>query len=513
VRLHSQNLVALMLSLIVVISTAQTAGIVPRPVSADNTLSLLLTRSSTSTESASASATVMINLDSGQFRIDVRHASAKDIYQAMLITGTANAKLGNITTGEEGEGSIEGTFGAGTYAGMFQIQRLGAIQLVGSNVSFAIGQRLIYASTVGNASSSATIEYQTTSSQIRIPATTTATGQTLFRVDPTSKTISGGTFAQFNIQVIVNITADVVLAVNGVPPHGVAIFTQDHGVASPEFHSSLVILTSDDTPMGTYSITVILIVNGTRIQDANVSLEIVSPSVTTSTSTTISAGTSLVISVSTDQDQYKQNAAVSLRGQVTDGTGGAVNDASVALQVDGPNGAEIASAKLTTDTSGAFSFRIPVNATNKAGAYTIFASATKSGYTSATTHATFVAGASPKPSVVIKDIYTTDMLGNRSVIFAPGQTFLVWVAVANGGAAFDGVVWMQIRDSKDTPVWIQFQLSRLETSQTATVAFGFQATSDMRPGWYSANVLVSDMLISRGGMFLASAHSEFAIAL
>jgi hypothetical protein len=511
VRLNSQNLVALMLSLIVVISAAQTAGIVPRPVSADNTLSLLLTRSSTSTESASASATVLINLDSGQFSIDVRHASAKDTYQAILITGTANVKLGNITTGEEGEGSIEGTFGEGTYAGMFQVQRLGVIQLVGSNVSFAIGQRLVYASTVGNASSSATIEYQTTSSQIRKPATT-ATGQTRFRVDPTSKTINGGTFAQFNIQVIVNITADVVLAVNGVPPHCVAIFTQDHGVASPEFHSILVILSSDDTPMGTYPITVICIVNGTRIRDANVSLEIVSPSVTTSTSTTISAGTSLVISVSTDQDRYQQNAVVSLRGQVTDGTGGAVNDASVALQVDGPNGAEIASTKLTTDTSGAFSFMIPVNATNNAGAYTIFASATKSGYTSATTHTTFVAGASPKPSVVIKDIYTTDMLGNRSVIFAPGQTVLVWVAVANSGAAFDGVVWMQIRDSKDTPVWIQFQLSRLETSQTATVAFGFQATSDMRPGRYSANVLVSDMLISHGGIFLASAHSEFAIA-
>jgi hypothetical protein len=404
VRSHSQNLVALMLSLIVIISTAQTAGIVPRPVSADNTLSLQIARSP------------------------------------------------------------------------------------------------------------ATAEYQTSSGQTGNPATTAAMGQARIRVDPSSKTINAGTFARFNIQVILNTSAEVFLAANGAPPHVVTIFTLDHGVASPEFHSSLTILTSDDTPIGPYSITVIAIVNGTRIPDANVSLEIVSPSVTTNTPTTISAGASLVVSVSTDQDQYKQNASVSLRGQVTDGTGGTVNDATVALQVDGPNGAEIASAKLATDLSGVFSFKIPENATNKAGTYTIFASATKSGYTGATTRTTFVAGTSLTPSVVIKDIYMTDLPGNRSVIFTPGQTVLVWVAVANSGAAFDGVVWVQIRDPKDTPVWIQFQISRLETGQTVKVAFSFQTTSAMRPGLYSANVLVSDMLISHGGIFLASAHSEFAIA-
>ena len=172
---------------------------------------------------------------------------------------------------------------------------------------------------------------------------------------------------------------------------------------------------------------------------------------------------------------------------------------------------EIASAKLVTDAAGVFSFKVPVNATNRAGTYIVFASAAKFGYASATTHTTFVAGTSSTPSVVIKDIYATDMSGNRSVVFSTGQTVLVWVVVANSGAAFDGVIWVQVRDSKGTPIWIQFQISRLETGQTVKVAFGFQVTSAMGAGLYTANVLVSDKLISQGGTFLASASSEFAI--
>ena len=396
-RLHSRNLVALLLSLIVAISTAQTAGIVPKLVSADNTLSSVL----------------------------------------------------NAT--------------------------------------------------------------QTTSSQTNNTATITATGQVRFRIDPSSITINAGTFASFNIRIIANVTANVLLATNGVPPHSVAIFTQDHGVANPEFDSNLIIVTSIDTPIGIYRTTVISIVNGTRIPDAMVNLEIALPSATTSTSTTIPADTSLVVSLSADQDQYRPNATVSLQGQVTDGAGGTDTNANVTLQVDGPTGAEIASAKLVTDAAGVFSFKVPVNVTNRAGTYTVFASAAKFGYASATTHTTFVAGTSSTPSVVIKDIYATDISGNRSVVFSTGQTVLLWVVVANSGAAFDGVIWVQVRDSKGTPIWIQFQISQLETGRTGKVAFGFQTTSAMGPGLYTANVLVSNKLISQGGTFLASASSEFAI--
>jgi hypothetical protein len=114
--------------------------------------------------------------------------------------------------------------------------------------------------------------------------------------------------------------------------------------------------------------------------------------------------------------------------------------------------------------------------------------------------------------VVIREVYTTDISGNRSAVFAAGQTVLVWVVVENSGATLtDGVVWVQVRDSNLTPIWIQIQVSTLGTGQTSQVAFGFLITPSVASGLYTANALVSDKMISRGGTFLASTDTEFAV--
>jgi hypothetical protein len=97
-------------------------------------------------------------------------------------------------------------------------------------------------------------------------------------------------------------------------------------------------------------------------------------------------------------------------------------------------------------------------------------------------------------------------------VFSPGQTVLVWVVVENSGATFQGVIWLQVRDSNGTPIWIQFQISQLGTGQTLRIAFGFQLTSSVAAGLYNANALVSDKLISQGGSFFASASTQFAVA-
>jgi hypothetical protein len=83
--------------------------------------------------------------------------------------------------------------------------------------------------------------------------------------------------------------------------------------------------------------------------------------------------------------------------------------------------------------------------------------------------------------------------------------------VENSGSSFNGVIWVQIRDSNGTPIWIQFQITPLGTGQTVKVAFGFQVTSGMTTGVYTVNTLVSDKLISQGGTFFASANTEFAV--
>ncbi len=218
VRLQSRTVVAIMLSLIVAISTAQTTGIVSKSVSADNTLSFQLARSPQSTESASDSATVTINLDSGQFKIEVKQASTNSVYQVILVTSTANNKLGNLTTGNGREGYIEGTLRAGSYVATFQLQRLGLLQFVGSNVSFAIGLKATVTSIVGTVSSSVTNVSQTTSSQTSNTTTIASTGHVQFRVDPSSRTINAGAIARFNVQIIADATANVFLALGGVPP-------------------------------------------------------------------------------------------------------------------------------------------------------------------------------------------------------------------------------------------------------------------------------------------------------
>jgi uncharacterized membrane protein len=165
---------------------------------------------------------------------------------------------------------------------------------------------------------------------------------------------------------------------------------------------------------------------------------------------------------------------------------------------------------LRTDTAGVFHASVNL-ASAPAGTYTAFATAAKAGYTSATTHTTFVVGTSTTPSVVIQEVYVTDISGTRTTTFSAGQTVLVWVEIENSGATFQGVIWVQIRDPNGTPIWIQFQISQLGTGQTVKIAFGFTITGNLRAGLYTANALVSDKLISQGGAFLASANIDFAL--
>jgi hypothetical protein len=511
-RLRSRNLIALMLSVIVSVSAAQAIGIIPRTVSADDTLFIQLLRAPASTEPTSANATMEVNLRTGQIGIEVRGSSPNSNYQAVFLSGTT-VQLGTLSTGNAGDGHTEATLSSGTYVGVFQLLRIDLPQFISATTSFTIGSASTETITSNNSSSSITTTTYTTASQTNETETTSTARQVLLRVDPSSLTMNKNGIARFNIHIHADGSANVLLAAKGVPPNSVAIFTQDAGLASPEFNSALIIAGSDDTPIGSYQITVISLVNGQEF-DAAVALEVKSSSSTTNTQTSTSnmLSTALDVSVGTDRRNYDPNATVYIQGRVTDDAGSAMRDVGVSLQVDGPTGLEIEfMTGLKTDSVGVFenSFQIPSNST--AGTYTVFASVAKAGYAGATTHTTFVVGTSSTPSVVIGEVYTTDLSGNRSVVFRAGQTILVWVVVENSGSTFNGVIWVQIRDANGTPIWIQFQITPLGTGQTVKVAFGFQVTSSMTTGVYTVNTLVSDKLISQGGTFFASANTEFAV--
>ena len=493
-RLHSRNVVALTLSAIVAISIAQTMGAVPSFVSANNELFIQLSRAPTNTESVFATGNVEIDLQSGSLTIEIKQASVNSNYLALFAASGNNIQLGNITTDEKGQGSLETTLAAGRYVGIFQVLRIGLVQFASAPTMFTVAA--------------------TATQTLSTNSTTSVANQVQFLVEPPSRTINTGEIARFNIQVLVNGTADVVLTASGVPAHAMAIFTRDIGTAKPEFDSDLIIVTSHGTPVGNYGVTVIALVDG-REFSAQVNLGVEGYPSVTMNETTTSTGASymLDVSLSTDQSQYQPNATVNIQGYVTDEDGGAIPDANVAVQVDGPTGAEVMFVNsLQTDVAGVFRVSLTLSSNATEGTYTTFASASKSGYLSATTHRTFVVGVSPTPSVVIREVYTSDLSGNRSAVFAAGQTAVVWVVVENGGATFNGVIWAQVRDANGTPIWILFQISSLERGQSVAVAFGFQITTSISPGVYTANILVSDKLISQGGSFFASANAEFAVA-
>lgn len=378
------------------------------------------------------------------------------------------------------------------------------VLMAGMSVIQATGAGFVSASTIAQAQERNVLE-------------TTNVTQASFQVQPPSAAIVAGAFAVFEVDVVASVSADVSLVARGVPPECVAIFTPNAGVANPEFNSSLTIVTSSDTPQANYAVTAVAIVNGIEYTN-EVSMQILAPAnstVSTNTTRTVmnsTLGTTLSMTVNTYQSQYQPNSTVNVEGQVTDAAGDAVADATVALQVDSPTGTQLFYTNdLQTDLAGTFQAQVVLGSRTPTGAYTVFASASKPGYSSITTRTTFVVGTSTTPSVVINAVYTGDSAGNPTSIFTRGQTIWIWVAIQNIGVMFQGIVWIQVRDPNGVPVQIQIHVTQLEAGQTTRDSLGISLPGNAPIGVYTVNALVSDKLISQGGTFLASSETQFAL--
>ena len=335
--------------------------------------------------------------------------------------------------------------------------------------------------------------------------------QTSLQVSPASATVPAGALAKFDVAVVASSSAGVSLVATGVPPGSVAIFTPDVGVANLEFISTLTIVTATDTPQGNYIVTVVAIVNGTEYT-SQVTLQILASASTTVSPALTTLGTTLSMTVNTDQPEYQPGSTVNVQGQVTDAAGNAVADATVTIQVDATTGAELFYTNdIQTDVAGTFQARVFLGSSTATGTYTVFASAAKSGYSSITTRTTFVVGTSTTPSVIIKTVYAGDSGGNPVSTFTNGQTVWIWVEIQNIGATFQGVVWVQVRDPNGVPVQIQIHVTLLEAGQSIKDGWALTLPGNAAVGVYTVNALVSDKLISQGGTFLASSETQFAL--
>lgn len=506
---HSRANKAILLLLLTGLSAIQTGAMIMNAY-ADNTLTIQLTRATASTDPTSASGTIQINLNTGQLTVQLNQATPGSDYMAIFVSPppSATLQLGSIDTNSGGSGSLQANLSGGIYTGVFELTRSSLVQYSSTATSFTIGAS-------GSTSTSVVTASILTSTQNSQPGNTVNnTGSFTFQIQPPSNTITAGAFAKFDIHVVGNSTADVFLVAKDVPPDSVAIFTPNVGVATPNFSSSLTIVTSSDTPAGNYAVTAVAIINGKELS-SQVALQILAPpSITASANTTtnVSFGNTLTMTVTTDQPQYQPNSTVTIQGQVRDSTGSAASGVTVSVQVDAPTGSELFSTNsLHTDAAGIFQAQVNLPPSSPTGTYTVFTSATKSGYSSVTTRTTFVVGTSTTPSVIIKAVYAGDSAGNPTTTFTSGQTIWVWVVIENIGSTFQGVVWIQVRDPNGVPVQIQIHISKLDAGETIKDGLGFTLLNHPTFGVYTVNALVSDKLISQGGTFLASADAQFAL--
>ncbi len=494
---HYRKAITLVLCLIALLSSAQASGIAPRLVSADKSVTVLLLRVPASTDSSSATAMAMVDLDNGEVRIELHQATPISAYTAVFVSGAVNIQIGTFVTNAGGEGLLQTTWNSGVYTGVFEITRLGLLQFASVSVSFTI-------------ETPASVSISETSTTESSTVSISSSEQFVLQVDPPTRSINAGDFAKFNIRIAQNTSANIFLVAREVPSGSVAIFTPNVGVANPEFHSTLIIVTSANTPAGTYAVKIAALANGQEYA-TQISLQVTGP--VTTQSTTIATGPpTLTLTVTTDQSHYQPNSSVTVQGHVIDLGGNAVVNVTVSIQVDSPTGAEVFfTSSIPTDATGTFRTQFDLRGYVASGTYTVFASAAKANYSSVASRATFVVGSSTTPSVVINAVYAGDSSGNPLSTFSTGQTVWIWVVVQNIGATFQGVVWIQVRDPNGVPIEIRLQITSLHAGETVKDGIGFTLQGNPTLGVYRVDALVSDNMISQGGTFLASAQTQFVI--
>lgn len=505
---RTRGAVAVMLCLIATLSVAQASSVFTKPVLADDNITVQLLRTPSGSEMLSANGEARINLGNGQVNTEIHHATPLTVYAALFISGSTNIQLGTFVTDQAGDGQVQGGLSSGAYLGIFEVTKLGVSQFVSASTSFSIGATASASASITKTESSENTTTESSTSETENTVSASNTARLIFNVEPPIKAVTAGEFAEFNIQIVYQSSANIFLVARSVPPDSVAIFTPNSGETDPEFHAKMTIITSADTPAGNYTINIVAFVNGQEFTD-QVSLQVSS---STSATNTVSVAAALDMSVTTDQPQYQPNATVTVQGHITDSTGSAVAGASVSVQVDSTTGAQVFLVnRVQSDTSGTFRTQVTLPANATAGTYAVFTAASKDGYSGVTARTTFVVGSTTTPSVVISAVYTGDSAGNPTSAFNTGDTVWVWVVIHNIGATFQSVVWVQVRDPSGVPVDIRITIANLHAGETVKNGIGFTLSGNARPGLYHVDALVSDKLISQGGTFLANAQTQFAL--
>ena len=351
-------------------------------------------------------------------------------------------------------------------------------------------------------------------------------------VEPPYNTISPGGITSYSVEVSslgppnglpYPAVGVIHLAIKGLPENAVGVFTPSMGL--PNFESKLTIITEEDVKPGLYKLTIFAFNKKNRIlEKTEVALSIGGVTVTatgTATVTVTQTGTTatetptpptgLEIAFSTDKLSYNPGEQVAVEGIVTDRSGNSIEGASISIQVDNPSGSIVHVYQTATDEQGSFNdtFTLPDDAPN--GVYTIFVSATHLGCHGAS-HSTFTVGESNVPAASILSLNITAANGAEVASFEPGMEAVASIQVLNQGVDLEnGIIWLEVDDPRDVPIYIALLSTRLSRGENVTVKFHIFLEEDAVEGVYTANAYVSDDYISKGGTFLDKEKEIFIV--
>ena len=108
----------------------------------------------------------------------------------------------------------------------------------------------------------------------------------------------------------------------------------------------------------------------------------------------------LTVTLSTDKQSYEAGQLITINGQVLDTNLQGVALATVSIQVNDPNGKPIHLASIISSIDGSFTDQFTIPASSFNGSYTVFATASKTGYTDSSNQIVYA---------VVPEFSTSDM--------------------------------------------------------------------------------------------------------
>ena len=368
----------------------------------------------------------------------------------------------------------------------------------------------------------------------------TGVGDFILKVDPPQHTVhlneksKNATYA-VRVMALPGFSGEVELDIKGLPEESEAVFSREEGVPNPVFQSVLRVEVGHSTAPGQYLLTIIATSEGdgehhegdehheadSQIQaydlgeeeDGGISHEATVILIVQGEPSTTDGHFEkrLQVRVATNAD-YVKGPNVDIFGKVYLRHGDSISGAMVSIEVLDPSGQSMHVASTNSSNAGHFShvFTLPLNATE--GLYTVYVTASFAPYKDATGKTTFTVGGSDAPSILITSINVTKTDGTIPSEFLAGETVAVWVTVRNTGADLEnGMIWVEIIDSNGVPISVVVVIVTIHHGEQVKTGLQVVLGSSSPTGIYTVNSLVSNGEISKGGKFLDTEETSFAV--